>query len=263
MIAPARLNCDTGYRVTQVFVPSRHVWHDGNVNQQGNFTLAPSSLTDALYESLRTRIINGEIAGGEKLTEQRIANEYNVARPTAKACLERLTALGLLRRTAHKTAVVPELDQEEIRDLFFSRRTVENAAVSVLAGTKAVPPGAADAQASIEAAARDKSFQKQVEADIAFHAALVAGVGSRRLTRMHELIMGEVHLTMGQFQAHRTTHPNTVAQEHAAILQSIEAGEVEDAQRHLTHHLEQAQSRLLARIERSKQDDSGQEQAGT
>ncbi|WP_216852986.1 GntR family transcriptional regulator [Phytoactinopolyspora halotolerans] len=219
------------------------------MSQQGSFTLAPSSLTDALYESLRKRIINGEIPAGEKLTEQRIANEYNVARPTAKACLERLTALGLLRRSAHKTAVVPELDQDEIRDLFFSRRTVESAAVSVLAENKSIPADAAQAQAAVETAARDKVFENQVEADIAFHSALVAGIGSRRLSRMHELIMGEVHLTMGQFQAHRTTSPNTVAEEHAAILESIEAGDPEQARERIGHHLEQAQNRLLARLE--------------
>lgn len=97
--------------------------------------LGPSSLTDALYESIRKRIVNGEIPPGEKLTEVRLATEYNVARPTAKAALERLTALGLLRRTAHKTAVVPVLDEAEIRDLFFSRITIEKAAVSTLAAT--------------------------------------------------------------------------------------------------------------------------------
>jgi DNA-binding GntR family transcriptional regulator len=77
--------------------------------------LGPSSLTDALYESIRKRIVNGEIPQGEKLTEVRLATEYQVARPTAKAALERLTALGLLRRTAHKTAAVPVLDEAEIR----------------------------------------------------------------------------------------------------------------------------------------------------
>ena len=45
--------------------------------------LGPSSLTDALYESVRKRIVNGEIPQGEKLTEVRLATEYNVARPTA------------------------------------------------------------------------------------------------------------------------------------------------------------------------------------
>jgi DNA-binding GntR family transcriptional regulator len=211
--------------------------------------LGPSSLTDALYESVRKRIVNGEIPQGEKLTEVRLATEYKVARPTAKAALERLTAVGLLRRTAHKTAVVPLLDEDEIRDLFFSRVTIEKAAVSALAATGEVPADAARAQVAIEYAARDRLFEDQVEADITFHTALVAAVGSRRLSRMHELIIGEVHLTMGQYQAHRKADPSTVASEHAAILKAIGDGAPDAAADHLVYHLEQAQGRLLTTLQ--------------
>lgn len=218
------------------------------MSTEARLELGPSSLTDALYESIRKRIVNGEIPQGEKLTEVRLATEYNVARPTAKAALERLTALGLLRRTAHKTAVVPVLDEAEIRDLFFSRMTIEKAAVSTLAATGLVPADAARAQVAIEYAARDRLFENQVEADIAFHTALVAAVGSRRLTRMHELIIGEVQLTMGQYQAHRKAAPTTVAEEHAAILKSIEEGAPDAAAEHLAYHLEQAQGRLLSTL---------------
>ncbi|GAA1558573.1 GntR family transcriptional regulator [Kribbella lupini] len=218
---------------------------------ESSLELGPSSLTEALYESVRKRIVNGDIPQGEKLTEVRLAGEYNVARPTAKAVLERLTALGLLRRTAHKTAVVPTLDEAEIRDLFFSRVTIEKAAVSTLAVGGEVPPAAAKAQVAIEYAARDQLFENQVEADIAFHSALVAGVGSRRLARMHELIIGEVHLTMGQYQAHRTAKPSTVAAEHAAILQAIESADPTAAADHMAYHLEQAQGRLLSSLQKS------------
>ncbi|SDJ76516.1 DNA-binding transcriptional regulator, GntR family [Nonomuraea maritima] len=220
------------------------------MDSQGSFPLGPSSLTEALYESVRKRIVNGEIAPGEKLTEVRIASEYNVARPTAKACLERLTALGLLRRSVHKTAVVPKLDEDEIRDLYFSRETVERAAVAALARRGVVPPAAVRAQAAMKAAATDMAFENQVEADIAFHAALVTGVGSRRLARMHEVILGEIHLTMGQFQAHRTTHPMNVAREHDDILKAIEDADPEAAQQCLTHHLDQAQDRLIGQLRR-------------
>lgn len=218
---------------------------------ESSLELGPSSLTEALYESVRKRIVNGDIPQGERLTEVRLAGEYNVARPTAKAVLERLTALGLLRRTAHKTAVVPTLDEDEIRDLFFSRVTIEKAAVSTLAAGGEVPPAAAKAQVAIEYAARDQLFENQVEADIAFHSALVAGVGSRRLSRMHELIIGEVHLTMGQYQAHRTAKPSTVAAEHAAILQAIESADPTAAAEHMAYHLEQAQGRLLSSLQKS------------
>jgi DNA-binding GntR family transcriptional regulator len=217
------------------------------------FTLAPSSMIDALYDSLRQRIINGDIAPGEKVTEARVAGEYTVARPTAKACLERLTAAGLLHRTAHRTAVVPELGVAEIVDLYFARDAVERRAVERLAELRRVPAAARSAQEHIERAVAGNDFAHQVEADIAFHTALVDAVGSKRLSRMHELIMGEVHLTMGQFQAHRTTDPRTVAAEHDAILAAIDAGDQDAAAGHLAAHLRAAQDRLVARLTRDEQ----------
>jgi DNA-binding GntR family transcriptional regulator len=220
------------------------------------FTLAPSSMIDALYESMRQRIINGEIAPGEKVTEARVVGEYAVARPTAKACLERLTAAGLLHRTAHRTAVVPELDVAEILDLYFARDSIERRAVQRLAELGTVPAAARNAQERIERAVAEKDFPHQVDADIEFHTALVDAVGSKRLSRMHELIMGEVHLTMGQFQAHRTTEPRTVAAEHDAILAAIEAGDPAAAADHLSRHLRAAQDRLVAR---STSDEQAQE----
>lgn len=243
------IRCSTGVLVRQMYVSGTWLWHHDYVTRQANFTLAPSSLTDALYQSLRRRIVNGEIAAGEKLTEHRIASEYDVARPTAKACLERLTTLGLLRRTAHKTAVVPEFTSDEILDLFFARSTVETSAVTFLADRGLVPPEAEEAQLLVEAAARESDFEKQVDADIAFHTALVAGVGSERLSRMHELIMGEVHLTMGRFQAHRSTQSSTIAHEHSVILESIREREPDQASLRLDEHLTHARSRLLDRLE--------------
>jgi DNA-binding GntR family transcriptional regulator len=216
------------------------------------FTLAPSSVIDALYESLRQRIINGEVAPGEKVTEARVVGEYSVARPTAKACLERLTSVGLLRRTAHRTAVVPELDEAEILDLYFARDSIERRAVQRLAEIGTVPAEARTAQDRIERAVAEKVFADQVEADIVFHSALVDAVGSKRLSRMHGVIMGEVHLTMGQFQAHSATDPRTVAAEHVAILSAIEAGEPTAAADHLSAHLRAAQERLVARVARDR-----------
>ncbi|MET0694091.1 MAG: GntR family transcriptional regulator [Propionibacteriaceae bacterium] len=211
------------------------------------FRLAPSSIVDALYESVRKRIINGDFSPGEKLTEQRIADEYDVARPTAKACLERLTALGLLRRSAHKTAVVPELSADDIRDLFTTRELLEGSAVGRLALLNHLPLEASRSQAAIVAAAESGDFAAQVQADILFHWALINGVDSPRLARVYELISGEIHLTMGQFQAHRTAQPTTVAAEHATIIEAIKKGQPDVATQALELHLRAARDRVLAR----------------
>ena len=210
------------------------------------FQLAPSSLTDAMYDSVRARIINGDIAPGEKLTEQRIAQEYGVARPTAKACIERLTALGLLRRSARKTAVVPTLDADDITDLFDARIMLECHAVAALASRATVPTPAYEAHLAMHNAVERSAFTEQVRADIAFHMALVTGVGSERLGRMYEMIAGECHLAMGQYQAHRRTEPSSVEAEHQALLVAITAGDGDAAAQAMTLHLTRSRDRVLA-----------------
>ncbi|QOR69413.1 GntR family transcriptional regulator [Ruania alkalisoli] len=211
--------------------------------------LGPASLTEALFESLRARIINGEIPPGERVTEQRVADEYGVARPTAKSCLERLTGLGLLRRVAHKSAVVPQLSAAEIQDLFFSRETFEAAATSHLARTAHLPEQMTKAQAVMVQAAAREDFAEQVQADIAFHWGLVEGLSSERLSRMYEMISGEIHLTMGQYAAHRRTTPTTVVGEHEEIMAAISAGDEDRARSALIAHLAHARDRVLAQVE--------------
>jgi DNA-binding GntR family transcriptional regulator len=212
------------------------------------YKLGPASLTEALFTSLRARIINGDITPGEKVTEQRVADEYGVARPTAKACLERLTALGLLRRTAHRSAIVPRLDGDEISDLFFSREAFETAAATHLARERNLTEAIVRAQASMTQAAERHDFRDQVQSDIDFHWALVRGVSSERLNRMYEIIAGEIHLTMGQYAAHRRTAPTTVAAEHDVIMEAIRDGDETAAGAALSDHLRHARDRVLAQV---------------
>ncbi|GGD26760.1 GntR family transcriptional regulator [Microbacterium faecale] len=213
------------------------------------FMLSTASLTDALYDAVRRRIVEGDIAPGEKVTEARLAAEYNVARPTARAGLERLAATGLLTRSAHKTATVPTLNGADVVDIFVGRQAVESCAVSLLAGSNMAPRAALRAHADLEAAVERSDFSDQVTADMRFHRSLVADSGSTRLARMHELIMGEVELTMGQYLAHRTSPSETIVSEHDQILAAIATGDSAAAQAALLAHLERAKTRLLDRIE--------------
>jgi len=213
--------------------------------------LATSSLVDALYAALRTRIINGDIAQGEKVTENRIATEYDVARPTAKACLERLIMVGLLNRPAHKTAVVPTLREQDVEDIFFTRDLVETSAVRLLAGRGPTPSSVRRTQDAMEIAARTGAFPDQVAADIDFHSNLVSETGSHRLTRMHELILGEVQMTMGLYSAHRQAPALSVATEHAEIIRAIDDQNPELAVRRMREHLDAARARIFTRMQKT------------
>jgi len=201
-------------------------------------------LPDSIYESLRASILDQRDAPGMTVTESAVAVRYGVARPTAKIAIERLVAEGLLRREVHRAARVPELDRDDIVDLFENRATVESAALAALARRGTIPAAALAAHhALLERARSDSSFAQQ---DIAFHRELVAGQPSARLARMHALLMGEVELCIGQVQAHQLLTARDVAAQHQGILDAVTAGDAATAARLTREHIDGTRERLLA-----------------
>ncbi|MER3386612.1 MAG: GntR family transcriptional regulator [Microcella pacifica] len=216
-------------------------------------TLVVTRVPDAVYEALRESILTQREAPGSAVTEQAIADRFRVARPTAKVALERLVADGLLRRTAHKTARVPELTRDDIVDLYAARATVEVAALRNLAESGTEPPGAIAAQRTLrDALASDGGDAAPLaRADVAFHRALVVAQRSPRLARLHGLLMGEIELCMGQVQSHRLLALGDVVDQHQGILDAVNRGDAEAAA-HLTRdHIEGARDRLLGHYDRT------------
>jgi DNA-binding GntR family transcriptional regulator len=212
-------------------------------------SLAVQSLADALAESLRDRILSGEIPGGTSMSENVVAQEYDVARPTAKGAIERLVAVGLLTRSPHKSARVPELGAEDIADVYVARAYLESMAARTLATRGDIPP---EAELAIDRMreADLASVSGLVEPDIAFHCSLVDAVGSRRVTQMHRAIMGEVQLSMAQVQAHRLLDRDVIVADHSQILDQIRSGAPVAAADAVRQHLDRACGVLLRHFER-------------
>jgi len=219
--------------------------------------LAVTRVPDAVYEALRESILTQREAPGTAVTEQAIADRFGVARPTAKVALERLVADGLLRRTAHKTARVPELTRDDIVDLYASRAVVEEAALRNLADDGVVPVAAIAAQRMLAeaAAATVPDAAPLARADIAFHRALVEAQHSPRLARLHALLMGEIELCIGQVQAHRLLALDDVVAQHQAILDAVAEGDASHAAALTRAHIEGARDHLLARYDHTRAKD--------
>ena len=173
---------------------------------------------------------------------------YGVARPTAKAAIERLVSEGLLIRQAHRAAQVPELDRDDIADLYSSRAIIEEAALRNLAATGVVPATALAVHRELLDYARADAAAPFARADITFHRELVLGQSSPRLARMHALIMGEIELCIGQVQSHRLLNAAEVAEQHQGILDAVLAGDGDRAGRLTREHIEGARDKLLRHI---------------
>jgi DNA-binding GntR family transcriptional regulator len=182
-----------------------------------------------------------------------VAQMFDVARPTAKAAIEQLVQVGLLRRTRHKAARVPVLGANDVADIYLTRAIVESAAARMLAERGEVPQSAALALGQFRTAmVNGDNIMELVEGDIGFHCALVAAAGSPRLRRLHELVIGETHLCMAQSQVHRLLENQVVFDEHSRILAMIEARDVDLATAAMSDHISRARNHLLAYL---KQED--------
>jgi len=204
----------------------------------------PAVLPGTIADALRADVLEARLSPGETVTEAAVAVRFGVARSTARIAIEKLVGEGLLRREAHRAARVPELDRDDILDLYATRSVVEGAAMRWLAEDGAVPADALVAHRAIRAAAKgDGAFAAQ---DVAFHRALVAGQRSRRLAHVHDQLMGEIELGIGQVQSHGLISATTVAEQHEYILAAVIAGDGERAERLAREHVTRARDALLA-----------------
>jgi DNA-binding GntR family transcriptional regulator len=206
-------------------------------------------MPDAIFETLRTRIIDQSEPPGSTLTESAVALRFGVARPTAKLALERLVADGLLRREAHRAARVPELSRDDIVDLFATRRLIESAAIGALAEGGTIPADALTAHRELLGVARTRG--EFAGPDAAFHRALVAGSPSPRLARMHGALMGEIELCIGQVQAHHLLDVTAVAAQHQRILDAVTKGDPTAAAALADAHIHAAGTALLAHYDQT------------
>jgi DNA-binding GntR family transcriptional regulator len=203
-----------------------------------------TSIVDAIATDLRTRLLAGELTPDVPLTETEIATSYDVARPTAKAAIEKLVAEGLLVRGVHKTAHVVELGPESVRDIYLARAYLESEVLRRLARTRTVPEGAA--QANRDIAAVGDSAMAVVEPDMRFHTSLIDAVGSERTSKMYRSLVSEVRLCMTRVQSLHLLGTDLIRAEHQKLLELIEAGEGEAAALLLDEHLGRARERLVA-----------------
>jgi DNA-binding GntR family transcriptional regulator len=204
-------------------------------------TLRTVTMVDAVCDAIRERILTGQLDPEEVLYEQATAELYGVARPTAKAAIDRLVNTGLLRRSANKSARVPRLTEQDVHDLYFSRLVIETMAVSHLATEGLRPDKAKKALQEFDLAVKEGSVEGVIRSDIAFHHAFVERLESPRVLRMYNSIIGEAHLCMVVKQTHHLLGPKMIAKEHKEIYDAVVAGDAQAAQAKLSQHLQRSE----------------------
>lgn len=88
-------------------------------------TIVYKTRTQLVVESLREKILSGEIVAGQPLRQTALAEELNVSRIPVREALLQLEAEGLVTFEPHKGATATELSIDQVDELFELRAMLE------------------------------------------------------------------------------------------------------------------------------------------
>jgi DNA-binding GntR family transcriptional regulator len=205
-----------------------------------------SSTAERVAELLRHRVIEGDLPPGTRLSEEQLVEVLHVSRNTLREAFRLLTHEGLLVHHLHRGVFVPELDEDDLTDLYRLRRTIECDVVRRLEGLDPVRmrPLHHDVAAG-EDAARRGDWVAVGTANMRFHQHLVALAASRRLDETAARLLAELRLAFHTVATPQRLHEPYVSR-NRGLLDLLVAGEYVRVAKELEDYLHDSEAELLA-----------------
>jgi DNA-binding GntR family transcriptional regulator len=197
------------------------------------------ALREQVLAELRRRIVDGDYAQGERLTETRLAHDFGVSRNPVREALRVVEAEGFVQILPRRGAVVTTLDDTAVRDLFAVREQLETLAAG-LAADRASADDMAHLRRLLDQAssATDaKDFDQVAELNSAFHRAVIEVSGNRWLLSISAAMYHHVHWVFRVGAAQRAPHS---WEEHIRLVEAIEARDPAAATTAAREHVEAA-----------------------
>jgi DNA-binding GntR family transcriptional regulator len=197
-------------------------------------------------DTLREHIIEGRYRSGEPLRETSLARSLGVSRNTVRESFRMLAEDGLVEHAPNRGVTVRGLGAADIEDIYRIRRALE------LLGLEAVAPDPselADVVTSAEEAAEVGDWLAVSTADLRFHQAIVAALGSPRLDAMFQRLLAELRLAFADMPDLREFH-EPYLRRNRGLVELLRAGDVTAARQELTSYLEAAERQILGMLRR-------------
>ena len=203
---------------------------------------ATLSTVDALTESLRQRILDGELKPGTPLREEALSSDYDVARHSLRSALRSLQGEGIVEIEPNRGARVKSLSSDDVRSLSELRIALEvEAARMAMSGGGGLPASVHQALDRLVRACRRSrpSWGAVAEAHEELHHSIVLAADSPRLAYVHRQAGAELRLFVLQLPDAWTFE--RIASDHEALLAALESEGAEA----LRPHIEESTAALL------------------
>lgn len=208
------------------------------------------SLTKLLAEELKTAIITGKLAPGERLSEEKLAASLKVSRVPLREALRRLEAEGYVSFLLNHEVAVSRPTMEDLEDYYTITSVLEGLAAR-LAVERAQPDELARLQelhGLLREAYHKRDLSRYFEANSSFHHFIAEIARNERLYRLIEQMRREIQKTR-IFSLHLPQRLDYSMREHDQILDAFLKKNPELAEATMVRHLKNQMEALKKMLE--------------
>jgi DNA-binding GntR family transcriptional regulator len=205
------------------------------------------------YDTIRSWIVEGRLRSGDRLVEQRIAEELGLSRTPVREAMRMLVSEGLVVAERHRGAVVRTLNRGDVLDLYELRARLEAYAAEMAAKRRTdahiatIDRGIAE----YDAALRDRGVEplqrtrRVSAANRCVHDAVIAASGHERLAHLLARTV-DAPLVFDAFRHFDEAQLQRSNQFHAMIRHAIASREPTRAAGLMREHILQGRDQVLA-----------------
>lgn len=201
-------------------------------------------LSSNLFIQLRSDILQGKLKTGEKLTEQRICDEYSVSRTPVREAFRQLELDGLIETIPNRGAFVLGVTQQDILDMYVLRQAYE--AIAVQWAIERITPQEfeqlKEAYEFMEFYTIKKDAEKMLSINMHFHELIYNAAHNKMLK--HTLSAYQFYTKQTKVnQTYVDGYLEEVLNEHHEIFQAFVHKDPQSGSQAIKRHLENARGR--------------------
>jgi len=197
-----------------------------------------TSISDQVYYHIKKMILSGELTGGKRIPEERIAEHFKVSRTPVREAIRKLAAYGLVVIKPRSYAFVATLSPKEARDITEVRLSLEKLSFKAFCAVKTesrVEELRRLSRRCIEAN-RKADIASAHEFDSMLHLEIARATGNAELYRMLGMLDAKLQLLRlkQSIPSERLSH---YFSQHEKLIDLLAAGDLAALEKMLDEHI--------------------------
>ncbi len=214
-----------------------------------------------VYDSLRRRIIDGELVPGFPVKEADLAQELLVSKTPVREALRQLERDGLIESIPRRGSTVAHITPQSIREVFEIREIIEAGVAkraAVLRGNEELLRKLEETRQILADTEAADAYVHDWEASDDVHVLIVRELGNTSLLEIYLGLLDRIR-RIRTYYGHRFTQRRLreIASEHADILEAMVSGDPERAEQAVERHLRNGGAFVIGLSARERGPDDG------